>query len=210
MSILKELEQELQNIMEQAGYKVEKIALEESNRPDLGEYQLNDAMPLAKTYHENPHDIATKIVAEIEKNPHYTNINIAGPGFINISLSEDYICEILNRMKTDIYSNIDMYGQGGWSWYTGSAGWYYICLIKYILGIIIEKHKLRFEPHVPNYWNECSITIKLGGSVYNIKLKNKSGNFEEIYEVILDGKIIENKLIELNHNNQIHNVEVIM
>ena len=113
-------------------------------------------------------------------------------------------------IAADIYSNIDMYGQGGWSWYTGSAGWYYICLIKYILGIIIENHKLRFEPHVPNYWNECSITIKLGGSVYNIKLKNKSGNFEEIYEVILDGKIIENKLIELNHNNQIHNVEVIM
>ena len=107
MSILKELEQELQNIMEQAGYKVEKIALEESNRPDLGEYQLNDAMPLAKTYHENPREIASKIVAEIEKNPHYTNINIAGPGFINISLSEDYICEILNRMKTDIYSNIE-------------------------------------------------------------------------------------------------------
>ena len=107
MSILKELEQDLQKIVEQAGYKVEKIALEESNRPDLGEYQLNDAMQLAKTYHENPREIASKIVNEIEKNSHYTNINIAGPGFINISLSEEYTCEILNRMKEDIYNNID-------------------------------------------------------------------------------------------------------
>ena len=107
MSILKELEQDLQKIVEQAGYKVEKIALEESNRPDLGEYQLNDAMQLAKTYHQNPREIASKIVSEIEKNSHYTNINIAGPGFINISLSEEYTCEILNRMKEDIYNNID-------------------------------------------------------------------------------------------------------
>ncbi len=107
MSILKELEQDLKKIVEQAGYKVEKIALEESNRPDLGEYQLNDSMQLAKTYHENPRDIASKIVNEIEKNSHYTNINIAGPGFINISLSEEYTCEILNRMKEDIYNNID-------------------------------------------------------------------------------------------------------
>ena len=107
MSILKELEEELKSIVKNAGYEVEKLALEESNRKDLGEYQLNDAMQLAKIYHENPREIASKIVSELEKNPHYTNINIAGPGFINISLSEDYICEILNRMKEDIHSNIN-------------------------------------------------------------------------------------------------------
>ena len=99
MSLLKELEQTLTEIVKKAGYEVEKLALEESNRKDLGEYQLNDAMQLAKIYHENPRDIATKIVKELEKNDHFTNINIAGPGFINISLSNSYICEILNSMK---------------------------------------------------------------------------------------------------------------
>ena len=107
MSLLKELELELKEIVKKAGYNVEKLALEESNRKDLGEYQLNDAMQLAKTYHENPREIASKIVKELEQNPHYTNINIAGPGFINISLSNEYIYDILNAMKENIFSNIE-------------------------------------------------------------------------------------------------------
>lgn len=107
MSILKELELEIKNIVKKAGYEVDILAMEESNRKDLGEYQLNDAMQLAKTYHENPRSIAEKIKTELEKNPHFENINIAGPGFINISLSDEYIVEILNRMNQDIFSNID-------------------------------------------------------------------------------------------------------
>lgn len=107
MSILKELELEIKNTVKKAGYEVDILAMEESNRKDLGEYQLNDAMQLAKTYHENPRSIAEKIKTELEKNPHFENINIAGPGFINISLSDEYIVEILNRMNQDIFSNID-------------------------------------------------------------------------------------------------------
>ena len=107
MSLLKELEENLKEIVHKAGYEVEKLALEESNRKDLGEYQLNDAMQLAKTYHENPREIASKIVNELEKDQRFTNINIAGPGFINISLTEDYIYEILNKMNENIESNID-------------------------------------------------------------------------------------------------------
>ena len=107
MSILRELEQELKGILKTAGYEVERLALEESNRKDLGEYQLNDAMQLAKMYHENPREIASKIVLELEKTDKFENINIAGPGFINISLSEKYLCDIANRMKEDVFSNID-------------------------------------------------------------------------------------------------------
>lgn len=107
MSILKELENELKSIVKTTGYDVEKLALEPSNRRDLGEYQLNDAMQLAKIYKENPRDIANKIASELEKNSKFSNINIAGPGFINISLSEEYTIEILNRINKDIFSNID-------------------------------------------------------------------------------------------------------
>ena len=107
MSILKELEIEIKEIVKNAGYEVEKLAMEESNRKDLGEYQLNDSMQLAKTYHDNPRAIAEKIKGELEKDTRFTNINIAGPGFINFSLSSDYIVDILNRMHEDIYSNID-------------------------------------------------------------------------------------------------------
>jgi len=107
MSILKELENDLKNIVKTAGFEVEKLALEPSNRRDLGEYQLNDAMQLVKVYHKNPREIATNIASELEKDQRFTNINIAGPGFINFTLSEDYTKEILNRINKDIFSNID-------------------------------------------------------------------------------------------------------
>ena len=107
MSILKELEIDIKKILKQAGYEVERLAMEESNRKDLGEYQLNDAMQLAKTYHDNPRNIAERIKGELEKDSRFTNLNIAGPGFINFSLSNEYIVEILNRMNQDIFNNID-------------------------------------------------------------------------------------------------------
>ena len=107
MSILKELIEDLKADLKQAGYEVETLALEPSNRRDLGEYQLNDAMQLAKAYHENPREIATKIVKVLEEDNRFENINIAGPGFINISLSDSYTKEILNRMYQDLFSNIE-------------------------------------------------------------------------------------------------------
>ena len=54
MSIYNELEQTIRKIVKKAGYDVERLFLEPSNRRDLGEFQLNDAMQLAKTYKENP------------------------------------------------------------------------------------------------------------------------------------------------------------
>ena len=99
MSIYTELKQELKQILKNAGYEVETLSLETSNRRDLGEYQLNDAMQLARTYKQNPREIAAKIVAELEKDDRFTNINIAGPGFINITLTDEYLVELLNSFK---------------------------------------------------------------------------------------------------------------
>lgn len=107
MSILKELIIDLKDNLKKAGYEVETLAIEPSNRRDLGEYQLNDAMQLARVYHENPRVIAEKIAKELEKDDRFENINIAGPGFINITLSKKYSMEILNRMNKDIFENID-------------------------------------------------------------------------------------------------------
>ncbi|MBR2703988.1 MAG: hypothetical protein IKE91_00780 [Clostridia bacterium] len=111
-------------------------------------------------------------------------------------------------IAADIYSNIDMYGQGGWSWYTGSASWYFICLFKHILGIRIENNKLRFEPHIPNYWNEYSISFKYGESVYNIYFKNSNENNTNNCDVKIDGIAVENGNIELNNDGKIYTVDV--
>ena len=107
MSIYKELEEYLKKIIKKAGFEEENISLTPSNRKDLGEYQLNDAMQLVKLYHKNPREIANSIVKELEKDKRFVNINIAGPGFINFTLSEEYKVEIINKMHDNLFNNID-------------------------------------------------------------------------------------------------------
>ena len=107
MSIITNLEKEIQGIIKNAGYEIENFSLQPSSRVDLGDYQINDAMSLAKTYHKNPHQIAEDIKNELEKSPKFTNINVAGPGFINISLKDEYLVEILNMINNDINTIID-------------------------------------------------------------------------------------------------------
>ncbi len=107
MSIIKELTNDIKSHLKSAGYEVEDILFVPSNRSDLGDYQLNDAMKLAKIYHESPRDIATKIVKELEADKRFTNINIAGPGFINITLTDEFLRDSLNKIYLNTNENID-------------------------------------------------------------------------------------------------------
>ena len=111
MSIIKKMKEDIKKHVEEAGYIVDTLSIETSNRRDLGEYQLNDAMQLAKKYHDKPRNIAEKIVSELKKDERFTNLNIAGPGFINITLSEKYIVEVLNEMHSNLFSNIDKHSE---------------------------------------------------------------------------------------------------
>ncbi len=107
MSIIKELEKEVEEKIKKAGYKSENFVFTPSSRPDLGDYQINDAMALAKVYQEPPRAIAEKIVKELEMDNRFTNINIAGPGFINITLSDEFLISSMNKILEDINNNID-------------------------------------------------------------------------------------------------------
>lgn len=107
MSIIKELEKQVEKKIEESGYEIDNFKLQVTNRPDLGEYQINGAMQLAKKYHKNPREIAEDIKEKLEELNIFTNINIAGPGFINVSLSDEFLINIIEKMSTDIESNID-------------------------------------------------------------------------------------------------------
>lgn len=107
MSIIKTLEEELKNTISSIGYDLESLTLEPSNRPDLGQYQLNDAMSLAKKYGKNPQSIATDIKAALDIDNRFTNINIAGPGFINLTLTDEFLTDLMNKINADINTNID-------------------------------------------------------------------------------------------------------
>jgi len=107
MSILKNINNDLKERLKGIGYDVENINLLPSNRKDLGDFQINEAMQLAKKYGKNPREIASDIVEELNKDEKFTNINIAGPGFINISINNDYLVNELNHIEEDIDYNID-------------------------------------------------------------------------------------------------------
>ena len=107
MSIIKNLKNDLKKIIKESGYEEDTPLFTVSQRKDLGDYQLNDAMSLAKSYHKNPREIAENIVKELEKDDRFTNINIAGPGFINFSLSDKYINDSMNKIIENFENNID-------------------------------------------------------------------------------------------------------
>ena len=95
MSFIKETENYLKGVIASCGYELDDVILESSSRRDLGEFQINCAMGLAKKYGRNPREIAQSIVDKLDNR--FTNVNIAGPGFINVSISEDKLLEVMNK-----------------------------------------------------------------------------------------------------------------
>ena len=110
MSIIKNIEKDINNLIKEAGYDVDNFILQPTSRPDLGDYQINDCMNLAKKYHKNPREIALEVVKKLESDERFTNINIAGPGFINISFSNEFLIDSLNKIVENIENNIDKVG----------------------------------------------------------------------------------------------------
>lgn len=106
MTLIKETEQYIQNILTKLGYETKDVTLETCNIKSLGQFQLNIAMPLAKQYHDNPRTIAEKIVSQFDDR--FCNVNIAGPGFINISLADHYILEFMNCVFDHFENYIDL------------------------------------------------------------------------------------------------------
>ena len=113
-------------------------------------------------------------------------------------------------IAADIYGFGNLSGVGGWTWYTGSSSWYYICAIKYILGFRIENGMLSLEPCIPHDWEEYEIKYKYGESIYNIKVKNIKRQCSGVNQVMLDNSIVECKKIRLVNDGRAHNVEVNM
>ena len=95
MSLIKETEQYLCEVINNLGYQIDKVNLLPSGMKELGQFQINEAFSLAKINHENPREVASKIIDKLDKR--FTNVNIAGPGFINISFTDEIIMDYLNK-----------------------------------------------------------------------------------------------------------------
>ena len=71
-------------------------------------------------------------------------------------------------IAADVYANESHRGRGGWTWYTGSAGWMYQFIIGSMVGIELKKDQLHFNPCFPSEWLSIRIKYKYGESTYHI------------------------------------------
>jgi cellobiose phosphorylase len=83
-------------------------------------------------------------------------------GNVNTYKVEPYV------MAADVYANESHKGRGGWTWYTGSAGWMYQFIIGSLLGLELQKNQLKFKPCFPLDWPSVSIRYKHGRSNYQV------------------------------------------
>src|SRR5207237_1174238 len=71
-------------------------------------------------------------------------------------------------VAADVYALSPHTGRGGWTWYTGSAGWMYRLIIESLLGLRLDVDKLYFEPHLPSNWNTFKMHYRYRETVYHI------------------------------------------
>ena len=113
-------------------------------------------------------------------------------------------------IPADIYGSGNLAGVGGWTWYTGSSSWYYICVIKYILGLSINNGWLSIKPCIPKRWEYFKIKYKYGNSIYNIYVDNKSKGSIEKQNVYLNGHLMNENKILLKDDGSINEINVIL
>jgi cyclic beta-1,2-glucan synthetase len=87
----------------------------------------------------------------------------------------------------DVYSAPAHIGRGGWTWYTGSAGWMYRTAVEGILGIHLRGQTLRIDPCIPRSWSGFEVTYKHGASRYHIAVDNPKGVSRGVAKAALDG-----------------------
>lgn len=98
MNFLKKQEEYIKKTLEKMGYQTEKVVLTPSSRPDLGEYQYNGIMALAKNYSKNPVEMANALIEELKDEREFEAVTVAGPGFINITFSKKSLINLGNKL----------------------------------------------------------------------------------------------------------------
>ncbi|HJU04263.1 MAG TPA: glycosyl hydrolase family 65 protein, partial [Nitrospiraceae bacterium] len=97
--------------------------------------------------------------------------------------------------------------RGGWTWYTGSAGWMYRLIVESLLGLRLEVDTLRFAPCLPSDWKTFTVHYRYRETVYHIIVRQISVE-DGTTGVTVDGAARHDNAIPLVDDHQEHSVEV--
>ncbi|HEX2920093.1 MAG TPA: glucoamylase family protein [Bacteroidales bacterium] len=109
-------------------------------------------------------------------------------------------------VAADVYALSPHEGRGGWTWYTGSAGWMYRLIIESLLGLRLEVERLYIQPCLPPNWDFLKIRYRFRGTFYNILIRQSSDDTVKM-KISLDGISQENFVILVDDHNE-HYVDV--
>ena len=117
-------------------------------------------------------------------------------------------------LAADIYALSPHVGRGGWTWYTGSAGWLYRLILESLLGLKLEDGRLRFAPCLPAEWTGYTIDYRHGGTGYRIAVEQRAYAGDAVVpaalRVSLDGEPQPGNAVPLVDDGLEHRVEVIV
>jgi cyclic beta-1,2-glucan synthetase len=111
-------------------------------------------------------------------------------------------------IAADVYWVPPHTGRGGWTWYTGSAGWMYRTLIETLLGLQPEGTRLRLAPRLPKAWNEYKIHYQYRGTSYHISISRLPDGSAVSRRLYLDGKEIGGDGVPLVDDRREHQIDL--
>ncbi len=114
-------------------------------------------------------------------------------------------------LSADVYAVPPHVRRGGWTWYTGAAGWFYRAGTEWLLGLNIRAGKMHFNPCIPREWRSYNLTYRHDETRYDITVNNPSGVSKGIVLIELDGvPQAEGNGVPLVYDGQKHQVLVVM
>ncbi|HEX2342201.1 MAG TPA: glucoamylase family protein [Vicinamibacterales bacterium] len=113
-------------------------------------------------------------------------------------------------IPADVYSRSPHTGRGGWTWYTGSAGWMYRVGVEAIAGLSLRRGAIRIDPCIPPTWPRFHIVYRAPHAEYRIVVDNPRGVSRGVQRVELDGVEVPEKEITLATDGRVHQVRVIL
>jgi cellobiose phosphorylase len=111
-------------------------------------------------------------------------------------------------VAADVYAVPPHTGRGGWTWYTGSAGWMYRVLIETLLGVNREGDHLRLTPRLPRHWKRYTLHYRYRQTVYHITITRLVAQPAAAAQLILDGNALAGQTLLLVDDRQEHTLEL--
>ena len=107
-SFVRSIENKLIEGIKRLGYDTDKVLLSNSSKPELGQFQFNGKKAIAKKNGKNPVELANALVEILKEDSCFASLSVAGPGFINITFSNEYLVEYMNKCLNDFDNFIDV------------------------------------------------------------------------------------------------------